>query len=332
MLRAINSLSFNSCKRAVISTIWRGACLAIRVAAYCLAVFGSFGKNSAKEWRRKAARLSLIYISHNEKPFTSPLPLLMPMRNLPQRKVVRSNADIAVANILRKRFLALPFVDQKLAQGLRKATFHGAKAKGICFGASLYFLKRVLKARCMSEKQLLDLARRYKEGFCAKTAGMHTFYLKLGSLGWDPEASPTALQGMADLAPAQERLPMLQKLAAKTTQFARLAQLMGLKLKPPIRDFLRFDCNASVRSQFNALPKGVYELGFLTRSSAHSMAYLNLDFGSYLLDPNRGLMKCDAQNPAKDLVLLLKEYPGRSRYADEGAHQLEVYPYELIPW
>ncbi|MCE5318601.1 MAG: hypothetical protein LLG04_14715, partial [Parachlamydia sp.] len=306
-MQVVNSLSlmgaFNTWKCTLTSKAWRAAILSIRVAACCIAIFGSWGQNLAKKWRRKAARLFLIHIAHNSAPYTSPLPLLVPTRNLPQKKIVQTDADIAAANALRKRFLSQPFVNGKVAERLKKVAFLGSKADGICFGASLCFLKRVLKMRCVSEQHLKAVAGRYIGGFSAKAAGMQMLYLKLGRVDWFPEASTEAKQGIADLMaedPEQaiQRMPALEKLAAKATRYGRFAQLIGLKLKErPMRDFLRFDCDAAMHNRFNALPKGVYELGILTRSSAHSMAYLNLDFGSYLFDSNRGLMKCNTQDP-----------------------------------
>lgn len=326
MLNGIRSPSLDFWKQALNRKLWQGAVLAIRVAACCIAIFGSWGAQVAKEWRRKAARISLFHFAHMAKPLASPLPLITPMRNLPKRDVVRSNADIAAAHALRKRFLALP--GGELAESLKKATFHGAKADGICFGASLCFMKGVLKARCSSEEQLKALARKHRDGFSAKAAGIQLLYQKLEKLNWCPAAATSMRQGIEEAVPA--RRPMLQKLAAKTARYARLAEMIGLKLNTRrIGDFRRFDCDSSVRNQFNALPKGVYELGILTRAAAHSLAYLNLDFGAYLFDPNRGLMRCDVQNPAKDLSLLLKEYSGRACYTQEGVHQLEVYHYVL---
>lgn len=323
MIHAVNT-NLITWKQALTRTAWKGAILSIRIAAFCMAIFGSWGKNIAKKWRHKAGRLFLIHIAHHEATLTSPLSLVMPMRNLPRREILQRNEDIKAVDALRHRFAALPFVDKDLAEKLKKAKFHGSKSDGICFGASLCFLKRVLKARCASEEQLIALARKDMDGFSAKATGMQMLYLKLGRLDWYPEASKQALPAEA------HRKSALQKLAENATRFGRLAQLMGLKLKGRPGDFLRFDCDAAVRRNFNALTQGVYELGILTRSSAHSMAYLKMDFGSYLLDPNRGLMKCGAQNPAKDLEILLKKYSGRSQYAAEGPHQLEIYPYELI--
>ncbi|MCE5316835.1 MAG: hypothetical protein LLG04_05670 [Parachlamydia sp.] len=128
----------------------------------------------------------------------------------------------------------------------------------------------------------------------------------------------------------QKHIPFLKNAALIATQFGKLAKLIGIKVqKRPMRDFLQFDRDAAACRRFNVLPNGNYLMSFNVKNSRHVMTYHKFDFGSYLFDPNRGLMKCQTSDPAKDLAKLLKIYPGNPRFAQEGPHQLQVISCEL---
>lgn len=311
------------------------AVLALRVAASVVSVFSACGRNLARKIRREADRVYIIYVAHNlARISSSPLPLLVPARNMARRNVVRRKDDVAAANALRNRLLSTGSFKKKnpnLEEHLQKAYFKGANKGGVCLGASFIFIKSVLNGRCGSERELIKVSRAFAEGFPKEAAGLQMIHNKFN---WPSEMSKSAHQGVRDLV-AQEksdesRMPALQKVGLVATQLGKLSKLVGIKvLKQPLRDFLQFDSDLAARRRFNALPEGSYFLRISIKQGGHAISYHKFSFGSYLFDPNGGLMKCQSSEPANDLAKLLQRYPGRANPAQEGSHHLMVFPCEL---
>jgi hypothetical protein len=85
---------------------------------------------------------------------------------------------------------------------------------------------------------------------------------------------------------------------------------------------------------FNELPPGAYVLGFDTwflGDQGHAIAYVKTqNEGSYLLDPNYGLIQCDPDDPKKDLLKLLHLYPEKPESAGKAKanYNLEIIKFE----
>lgn len=187
-----------------------------------------------------------------------------------------------------------------------------------------------------ANQAILDLIEQQKEEVLSGVEDKHQQLLREARIGpahkvidkLDKVVDEEAKKAKKHFDNLEKRMPAFKFLAQKTTRYGNFAKLIGLKLlKKPMHDLLQFD--AAAKRRFNALPKGNYLMAFFTKKSGHAISYHKFDFGSYLYDPNRGLMKCQSNEPAKDLEKLLKIYPGRYSPAKEGAHQLQLYPCEL---
>jgi len=79
------------------------------------------------------------------------------------------------------------------------------------------------------------------------------------------------------------------------------------------------------KDKFNNLENGYYLLGFKLDKRGHAINYIKREFGSYLLDSNTGLIKCDPHAPAEKLCELLNQYKGRLKENGEREHFLEIH-------
>ncbi len=88
--------------------------------------------------------------------------------------------------------------------------------------------------------------------------------------------------------------------------------------------FKNFDTDEAAKQRFDNLSSGVYYLRIDTDSGrGHAIAYLKYRFGSYLLDPNYGLMPCT--NSASDALITIYKH-----YKTEGPYNLLACRYGLL--
>lgn len=114
-----------------------------------------------------------------------------------------------------------------------------------------------------------------------------------------------------------------------------VATMIDLKLKKhpiekcPKVNFTGILTNEEKKNRFNILKNGCYQLLFkVGDKGGHSIVYIKKEFGSYLLDPNYGLIKCDPSAPVEKLCELLKMYKGRPTESGEREHFLEIHRYQ----
>ncbi|MCE5315775.1 MAG: hypothetical protein LLG04_00230, partial [Parachlamydia sp.] len=336
------------------------AVLSIRVTACFFSIFGKWGKRCAEKLRSKAQSFKVCYVVHNLcnlAAVSSPLPLLSFAKNVTRCDVLRKKEDIQAANSMRERLLShiqkqSPEIAGQIKNRMQKVTFKGDDGSGICYGASLCFLKSFLSSRCVTEKQLQSLALPLAKGFPGVAAGLQMMYEKFVDLpkkeilDWHRNQINeriAELELQIDAAKEIEAIqPIYRHLANLTTHINQVLPILqtGFKLGwvagtcdlTPHKDnwnltrFYQFDSDQAVRRQFDELPLGAYQLTFKAKSSGHAVTYLKCGFGSYLFDPNFGLMKCTS--PAEDLQKLLKGYPF-PRGSKDNARQLGVFRYEL---
>lgn len=94
-------------------------------------------------------------------------------------------------------------------------------------------------------------------------------------------------------------------------------------------NFKEISKNTEVQKKFNNLKNGYYLLIFNTRSdNNHAIAYIKKKFGSYILDSNFGLIKCD-HNPVNTINKLLDWYTPLS---EKGSfeHHLKAFSYKNL--
>lgn len=89
-----------------------------------------------------------------------------------------------------------------------------------------------------------------------------------------------------------------------------------------------FGIDETARKRFNALPRGAYYLSYSTANGrGHASVYLKYEFGSYIFDPNQGLMPCSQQNADQDLATLLTSY--RKTPDRDIGYKLDAFACEL---
>lgn len=134
----------------------------------------------------------------------------------------------------------------------------------------------------------------------------------------------------------EESLDKLSEYLDKAEDVRYLAPLVGLSLHlleiEKSGDFSFPDIYRSVRAQerFNNLESGCYQVRFNTGPDVgHSIVYYRNTFGSYLIDPNFGLIPCDSSTPFKTLKVLLTSYKGFVKSSNEETSHFDVFPYAL---
>lgn len=123
----------------------------------------------------------------------------------------------------------------------------------------------------------------------------------------------------------------------KTDRIRRIAALIDLNLKsdPEKWDqtfFTNMMRDNTVQKRFNQLELGYYQLSFnVDDKTGHGIVYIKEKFGSYLIDPNFGLFKCNSENPSTNLCELFKRhYKGKKIDKNEKEQFLEIYQFSKI--
>lgn len=311
-------------------------------------------------------------------------------QNIAQKSVIWRGEDLKKS----KEFTAL-FADREhcvkkgLSQlapseieELKKYPMKGADTTGICFGASLWTIKLLLSKQIKSEKELIQLLDKYKNGFPAEAAALQNLHMAFVGYKFQlsekeqeaasyevDEAQQEFLheieQKRIDLENRKESLSreeytrlflqiiketeesiphkiaelianveQLYLYKSKTSRLERVAALIDLKLKHKIEKrersfFTGIIHKKEMQDKFNQLKNGCYQLRFRTSDKGgHSIVYIKKDFGSYLYDPNFGLIKCTTDNPSKRLCELFKKhYKGKTIENKKREQFLEVFRY-----
>jgi phosphotransferase system IIB component len=107
------------------------------------------------------------------------------------------------------------------------------------------------------------------------------------------------------------------------------AQLIGLKLKKDANSqdqvlFKDIVNNDLVQDKFDQLDYGNY----LLTIDSHARVYIKRDFGSYILDPNYGLLKCSPLKPSEKLCeLFIKNRTSQSHTNSKNDYDLKVFSF-----
>lgn len=390
------SRSFTFSKGLAIAALAYLPIQVIRITAFALSIFCCCGIDFSKKIKNFADKLHAIIIIHSlhDACIIIKSSTLCSVRNIAKRNVIWHEKDVKKSkefiNVLKdpkylkqKGFKELDADDSTKLQNYQ---IIGAKTTGICFGASLIVIKALLSHDIKNEKELVELIKKYKDGFPEEAAALQNVHTTL--IGFDQkltleekeviaqqiekakqeywaeiEQKKTALMSKKDSMPRQEfaRLVMelpneikneqekvipqkIEVLRKKTVQFViykhktdhmqRVASLIDLKLKQRLNKFEKADFHGIIedkliQTKFNQLKNGNYELGFrVNDKKGHSIVYIKRDFGSYLLDPSIGLIKCSLEDPSKRLCELFREYyPGKTLENKKRDQCLEIIRY-----
>jgi hypothetical protein len=318
----------------------RLGCFILRLTAKAVSIFGQKGQNASKSLKLQARKIKVIHVSHRIYDLLhcmptkfNLIPLLSKTRNVGTRDSVLNGEDLAKAKVFHDALIknvANPVVAKKL----KEIKLKGAITKGVCFSASLWFIKSVLTAKIDSQEALQKMANECKDGFCSEVSGLQANCLKGSKVFLQMYAEDLKRQGLAasDIEKRTKKFAvdvMQQDSFMKSTGGFResfSSIFFGLKIASSENsNFLNLETDEFERSQFDELPQGAYSLSFHTALGPHVVTYLKFDFGTYLLDPNFGLMKCE-EKPSKTLVKLLE---ARYSLKDPASRLLHAVSYTL---
>ncbi len=300
---------------------------AMRISAYALSILGSFGRSLAERLHRHADTFYAIHIIHNfyhaARWTTEPI---CHVRNIAKKSVIRNEDDVKKA----KEYIRQVIGDECLQ--VTNFQVRGAKADGICYGASLFLIKGLLEAPVHSEKELIHFVCQFKKGFPAEAAAVQILlnaYTSCELYIRKTETLEQFLKGVrlqkADTEEALNKIKndVLRKDLEESDlnelkKWNHIASVLNLKL-------VRSSMRACSKEQFNHLPNGIYMLSFKADAKRHSIVFLKMDFGSYFLDPSTGLERCDAKNPDHlSRFFKSKGYKGDELRVEEYSKTTEV--------
>lgn len=161
--------------------------MVMRITTFALSFFGHHGKNIAERSNKTLRKLDAIHIIHNLNnlnPFIEPSALCA-VKNISRKSVIYREDDIKKSD----EFMDI-FTDQEhcVVRGinklekfdldhLKKYRAKGAITNGICFGATLVFIKLFLEKDISTEKMLVDFAKQFQEGFPKEATALQNIHL-----------------------------------------------------------------------------------------------------------------------------------------------------------
>ncbi len=243
-------------------------------------------------------------------------PVLCSTANKTTNRVALSGADIREA----KKYIqmlteenfgidhGLEPLDQDLIKMIKNFPVRGSFVNGICLGAVIFTIKELLEKDPITEKELIDCIKPFKNGFPKEAAGlqgvMKSFYCSYKKF-----ISPLDFED-------KWRLQFDQH----TLEIELCASLAGIKVASSQPGCLKNVplMTEDERSSFNQLNEGYYGIYFCE----HIVVYVKKEFGSYLLDPNAGLIQCQNENPVEVLKALVDEY-----YSISANPRVWVFPF-----
>jgi hypothetical protein len=154
-------------------------------------------------------------------------------------------------------------------------------AHGICEGASIFLAQQLLLAQPKDEKALVQLIAKYTKGFPKEAVvAQHIRGLCRQVLNL-----PGSVHKSFSANVLNTSLVYLNKDGEKDMESVEIPSLDLSKQEDQIA--------------FNSRQNGYYPVLFHTgKSNGHAVLFIKQDFGSYLIDPNFGMFKCQKDNNA----------------------------------
>lgn len=270
----------------------------MKIAGCALSCFGFYNNFIAKAVKTLAYRLSLACISHVSQDQTHcKHPVLCPLRNSPDISTLLTYSDQKLYTELIKK---LPY-PLKNKVSLSPPPFN---TKGICYGASLVIIKALQKEEIRSEEELINCIRPFIYGFPAEAVTLqyimkfiYPIIIESEILSYNGQLIPSrhALWNSK----ATEIVGRLIDLTPSTYESNTFTTALDT---PALKE--------EFKSRFNALESGYYTIFICSR---HMIVYLKTEFGSYLIDSNKGLIQCEKEDPFIQLNDLLFNYESDSQ-------------------
>lgn len=313
-----------------------------RINSLAVSIFGNYGRELSKKISKTANKLESILVFHQINELGrmwAPASLLCRVKNISKRSIIWKELDEKKYHEFKQKLIQskdftykkIPLLSNEQIKKIDK-DFQQSN-DGICYGATFAAIKDVLSGKIENEKQLIDIIGKNKNGFSAEAAALQGLYDDLHNTTWEQLndsiisrvkkfiAREAKINGVVDADAVFNKytsiyMPQGQKsyIAQQKTLFISnvMASLLNLKVNKSTKfqaDFSKIQSEKEVQNQFNTLPEGAYQLMFRTDEKiGHSVAYLKFDFGSYILDPNFGLLKCQKDNPYEGIERILNRY------------------------
>jgi hypothetical protein len=262
---------------------------------------------------------------------------------------------VRTRNIARIRSIWSGSDKSKSIEFLRDAKLHfnakydvqGAITSGICLGSSLVALQIIIKENIQNEAELIKCVTQFQNGFPDEATALQNISMHIDNFNVTIplDRLKTVFIEKKRIVGEKKALNLFE-LSMQHYFYECMHQIMGkfihlVQTPTPIDQVEAFlfknICNKkNVQDRFDQIPSGYYAIILkANRTKNHAIAYLKYTFGSYLIDPNIGLIKCCLTKPSTEFCKLLKEqYPGiyRGRYLrkkqDIDLHQFTIsYPY-----
>lgn len=163
----------------------------------------------------------------------------------------------------------------------------GSLVKGICLGATLSIIKEVQSSNIQNEEELIACIAKYQEGFSVEASALQMAYQ---AVAFDIKKQFDVLNDQFEQSTNREERYRIAK--EMTDIFTNVDHRRISKVAP----FL----NLELDTKKEITEKGCYCIS----SERHAVALLNLDFGTYVVDPTYGLYRWDAprQESYKDFT------------------------------
>ncbi|KAF3361637.1 hypothetical protein PHSC3_001760 [Chlamydiales bacterium STE3] len=337
-----------SWRRRIVAYLMPLPLLALRIAAKAGSLFGKKGKHFSEKIIHFAEKLHVIYITHPLSPSWADSSLICRAKNVATKGCIWREEDIRKAEELIAAIPNEKDFDDELIEQLKTSEPTGAFRNGICLGASLFVIKELMKKSLNTEEKLIHYFQQFEEGFPAEASGIQAVFNRLkikknsqkfkNEKAYEAERNEAiknecflelerARQNSASLSTFEEigKKVVLRckfsiqerKYKIQASRFAIIASTIGLQLQydpERVENFILFGKleEDEVRKKFNLLKKGNYQL-VLPGKENHSIVYIKRAFGSYLFDPNVGLIKCNEKDPSDRLGALLEKHYSKSK-------------------
>lgn len=307
----------------------------LRITALFISLFGAKGKNCSEKIVYTSKKILSIYVIHNLfKPmqFFGP-PVLCRLKNIAAKSVIRNEEDkqkfrdfvelLKNTEYLKKK--QLKELTPKQISFLQSYSDQSAHSLGICWGASLFLLKKLLSNVINSEEELVNLFRPYKKGFPAEASALQSISTAFKECKLKFPINDKAMsereinellnlkpQGINELTVVNNKLKELVRKMKEETEESLSAELgtaslidLTFKSKNP---FIYGDAEKKeTQEKLNKLDKGYYLLSFGPKYFGHAILFIKKDFGSYFVDPNTGLIRCENLDTGSELSKLVKK-------------------------
>lgn len=232
-------------------------------------------------------------------------------------------------------------LDDFIAAAVAKFSIKEQLGQGVCFGACLLLIKQFLTSSVQSEEDLVRLVEPYKIGFPKEAFALmqlqNAFKFNKGVYLEEVNANVIKIrkQTYEKMSVKQTKKNtenpdkfnpskfshkakcIVKRIVYAMNEFAYISPLsamMNLKVKCDVNHYKQntvlLSSTNKKDNRLNGLSNGYYMLTTPIHPAAHALIYIKKEFGSYLLDPNYGLIKLEKENPAQEIAEIFNEaYP-----------------------